>query len=44
MTKNVTLKDTQYILSVADKYYDILQDAVNYRKAMDLMRANKRHS
>ena len=44
VTKNVTLKDTQYILSIADKYYDILQDAVNYRKAMDLMRANKRHS
>ena len=44
VTKNVTLKDTQYILSLADKYYDILQDAVNYRKAMDLMRANKRHS
>ena len=44
VTKNVTLKDTQYILSLADKYYDILQDAVNYRKAMDLMHANKRHS
>lgn len=44
VTKNVTLKDTQYILSIADKYYDILQDAVNYRKAMDLMRTNKRHS
>ena len=44
VTKNVTLKDTQYILSIADKYYDILQDAVNYRKAMELMHANKRHS
>ena len=44
VTKNVTLKDTQYILSIADKYYDILQDAVNYRKAMDLMHVNKRHS
>lgn len=44
VTKNVTLKDTQYILSIADKYYDILQDAVNYRKAMDLMRANRRYN